>query len=308
MHETISAIAEKIRRLEIQGARNVAIAAIKAVELSSRASKAKHKKAFLKELTEAKRILFASRATEPLMRNAVCHVIHMVESSKKDIVEDLVVLVSQTTDKFLQELRLSKEKIAEYGSKRIFNHSRILTHCHSSTVASILQKAKLEGKTFEVVCTESRPVFQGRTTAKEMLDAGIKTIMIVDSAVRHFMNEVDLVVVGADAITSEGNGINKIGTSMVALVAKEARTPFYVASELLKFDPSTIYGDYERIEERSPKEVWANPPAGLIIRNPAFDVIRREFIHGIICEEGIISPNSINELIRRKYPWILEGV
>jgi len=120
------------------------------------------------------------------------------------------------------------------------------------------------------------------------------------------VNDVDLVVVGADAITSEGNVINKIGTSMVALAAKEARTPFYVVSELLKFDPLTIHGDYETIEERSPREVWKDAPSGLTIRNPAFDVTRREFIHGIICEEGIISPHSISELIRRKYPWIFE--
>jgi ribose 1,5-bisphosphate isomerase len=139
-----------------------------------------------------------------------------------------------------------------------------------------------------------------------MLDSGIKTTMIVDSAVRHFMNQVDLVMVGADAITSEGNVINKIGTSMVALAAKEARTPFYVVSELLKFDPLTIHGEYEKLEERSSKEVWADSPDGLIIRNPAFDVTRREFIHGIICEEGIVSPHSINEVIHRKYPWILD--
>ena len=141
-----------------------------------------------------------------------------------------------------------------------------------------------------------------------MLAAGIKTTLIVDSALRYFMNEVDLVVVGADAITSEGNIINKIGTSIVALVAKEARTPFYVASELLKFDPATIQGDYEIIEERSSKEIWTDPPAGLIMRNPAFDVTRREFIHGIICEEGIISPHSINEVISRKYPWIFDTI
>ena len=127
-----------------------------------------------------------------------------------------------------------------------------------------------------------------------------------DSAVRYFMNEVDLVFVGADAITSEGNVINKIGTSMVALAAKEARTPFYVASELLKFDGVTIHGNYEVIEERKPTEVWKNPPSGLSIRNPAFDVTRRDFIHGLICEEGIVSPNSVSELISRKYPWIFE--
>jgi len=307
LHESILGTAERIRRLEVQGARNVAIAAIKAVEEAARESKAKRKEDLLHELSEAKEVLFVSRATEPLMRNAIRYVIHAVESSDKKTVSELVTVVSQVTEQFLERLERSKEKIAAVGSKRILNHSRVLTHCHSSTVTNMLRKAKLDGKSFEVVCTESRPVFQGRITAKEMLDAGIRTTLIVDSAVRHFMNEVDFVVVGADAITSEGNVINKIGTSMVALAAKEARTPFYVASELLKFDPATIHGDYERIEERSPNEVWADPPHGLIIRNPAFDVTRREFIHGIICEEGIISPHSINELMNRKHPCIFEA-
>jgi ribose 1,5-bisphosphate isomerase len=308
LHESILGTAERIKRLEVQGARNVAIAAIKAVEEAARKSKAKRKEAFLKELFEAKAVLFVSRVTEPLMRNAIRQVIHALESSDKKTVRELVTVVSQITEQFLKDLEMSKEKIAAVGSKRILNHSRVLTHCHSSTVTNMLRKAKLDGKSFEVVCTESRPVFQGRITAKEMLDTGIRTTLIVDSAVRHFMNEVDFVVVGADAITSEGNVINKIGTSMVALAAKEARTPFYVASELLKFDPSTIHGNYEQIEERSSKEVWADPPHGLIIRNPSFDVTRREFIHGIICEEGIFSPHSINELMSRKYPWIFKAI
>jgi len=306
LRESVLDTAERIKRLEVQGARNVAIAAIKAIEEGAKESTAGRKEEFLKELSEAKEALFASRETEPLMRNAIRHVIHAVEKSDKESVRELVGVVSQVSSQFLEDLERSKEKIAAVGSKRILNRSRVLTHCHSSTVTNMLRKAKLEGKSFDVVCTESRPVFQGRITAKEMLDAGIETTLIVDSAVRYFMNEVDLVVVGADAITSEGNVINKIGTSMVALAAKEARTPFYVVSELLKFDPVTIHGDYERIEERSSSEVWADPPSGLTIRNPAFDVTRREFIHGIICEEGIISPHSISELISRKYPWIFE--
>jgi ribose 1,5-bisphosphate isomerase len=93
---------------------------------------------------------------------------------------------------------------------------------------------------------------------------------------------------------------------MVALVAQESRTPFYVVSELLKFDPATVSGDYEKIEERSPNEIWKNPPEGLTIRNPAFDVTRRDFIHGIICEDGMISPHSITEVMHRKYPWVFE--
>lgn len=304
MHRSVFDSANRIKNLEVQGARNVAIVAIKTINKAAEESKTKNRKAFMKELYAAKNIFFNTRSTEPLMRNGLRYVVHAVESCNKTKVQDLVSVVSKVSNQFLKQLENSKEQIASIGSKRISNHSKVLTHCHSSTVTNMLRKAKFDGNCFEVICTESRPVFQGRITAKELLDYGIKTTLIVDSAIRIFMNEVDLVIVGADAITSEGNVINKIGTSMVALAAKEARTPFYVASELLKFDPATVHGNYELIEERSSKEVWTDFPSGLIVRNPAFDVTRREFIHGIISEEGVVSPDSINELINRKYPWV----
>lgn len=306
MLDVISSTADRIRSLKVQGARNVAIAAIKAMEVLAKETRERSKGDFLKELLEAKEILFVSRETEPFMRNAVRWIISQVEKSDKERIEDLVEIVSLASRRFLKSLEDSKEKIAEMGSKRIRNDSVILTHCHSSTVIHVLGKAKKEGRSFEIICTESRPVFQGRITAREMLDLDVKTTFIIDSAARFFMNQVDLVIVGADALTSEGNVINKIGTSMVALMANEARKPFYVVSELLKFDPATMYGDYEKIEERSQSEIWKNPPENLIIRNPAFDVTRRDFIHGIICEEGIISPQAIIEVMHRRYPWIFE--
>lgn len=306
MFEPIQDTAEKIKKLEIQGARNVAIAAIRTIETFAGQTKAKNKKELLNELLKAKEILFASRETEPLMRNAIRWIISQVEKSDEKKGEELALKVSSASQQFIKNLEDSKESIAEIGARRIGNNSVILTHCHSSTVTYLLKKAKEKGKSFEVICTETRPLFQGRVTAKEMLELGVKTTFVTDSAVRSFMNDVDFVLVGADAITSEGNVINKIGTSMIALVAEEARTPFYVASELLKFDPVTMYGDYEKIEERSPDEIWENPPKNLIIRNPAFDVTRRDFIHGIICEEGIISPHSIVEVMHRKYPWVFK--
>jgi ribose 1,5-bisphosphate isomerase len=304
--EPIRDTAEKIRKLEVQGARNVAIAAIKAVEALAEQTKAKSRKQFLTELSEAKKILFASRETEPLMRNAIRYIMSQVEENYEKKMKKLAELVSSASRKFLKDLEDSKERIAEIGARRIRDRSVVFTHCHSSTVTYLLEKARHEGKNFEVICTETRPLFQGKTTAKEMLSLGVKTTMIVDSAARYFMNQANLVIVGSDAITSEGNVINKIGTSMIALAAHEARTPFYVVSELLKFDPATIYGDYEKIEERSPAEIWKDPPRGLIIRNPAFDVTRRDFIHGVICEEGIISSHSTMETVRRRYPWVFE--
>jgi ribose 1,5-bisphosphate isomerase len=304
LSETIRETAERIQKLEVQGARNVAIAAIKAIETLARNTSSKKRDAFIKELLEARETLFASRETEPLMRNALRWIIRQVEKSSKDNVDDLAKLVSSSSRQFLEDLQASKERIAEIGAKRIQDDMVVLTHCHSSTVTHLLRKAKEEGKTFEVICTETRPVFQGRITALELLKIGLKTTFIVDSAARWFMRKADLVIAGADAITSEGNVINKIGTSTIALLAHEARKPFYVVSELLKFDPATAFGEYEQIEERSPKEVWSEAPEKLVIRNPAFDVTRRDFIHGIICQEGVIPPHSVNEVIQRKYPWV----
>jgi len=303
--EKVVETAERIRRLEVQGATNVAFAAVEALVEQMRLSKARDHASALEEIARAREILFKSRETEPFMRNAIRFIEWRASQSEWDGPENFHELIRGTADDLLEEFRRARQRITEVGSRRIQNGSKILTHCHSSAVSGILRRAKEAGADFEVILTETRPRYQGRITAEEMLEAGIDATMIVDSAIRSFMNRVDLVLVGADAITSEGNVINKIGTSLVALAAQEARTPLYVASELLKFDPQTIHGEYEAIEERPTDEIWPGAPGGLSIRNPAFDVTRREYIHGIVCEEGLISPHSILEAVRRRYPWIL---
>lgn len=306
MVESIRQTASRISQLKIQGARNVAIAAIEALVKLSELTKSKNKKEFLEDLCRGQKILFSSRETEPLMRNAIKWIISEIEKTDEEKVKVLSKIVSASANEFLKNLEDSKTKIAKIGSKRIKNNSVVLTHCHSSTVTKLLATANGEGKKFEVFCTETRPLFQGRITAKELIKEGIKTTLIVDSAVRSIIKEIELVIVGSDAITSEGNVINKIGTSTIALIAREARKPFYVVSELLKFDPATICGDYEKIEERDPSEIWKDAPKNLFFRNPAFDITRRDFVHGVICEEGIIPPHSIFEVVSRKYKWIFQ--
>ena len=100
-----------------------------------------------------------------------------------------------------------------------------------------MAKATTDGVTYSVICTETRPAYQGRITAKELVDLGIDTTFIVDSAARTFIDDADVVFVGADAITSEGNVVNKIGSGGIAVFASEALVTFYVLSELLKFYP-----------------------------------------------------------------------
>lgn len=302
---SVKETAIKIKALDIQGATNIAIAAIKALSEEIKNHEWNKRENVITLMDKAIEVLIGSRVTEPMMRNGLKYMKKIIQESKWIKQTELITLVKQSENDVLKMFNEAKEKMIEVGVRRIEDGDTILTHCHSSGVTGTIVKAHEKGKKFRVIQTETRPKYQGRITAHELIEAGVDTTMIVDSATRHYMKEIDFVLVGSDAITSEGNVINKIGTSQVALAAWEARIPFYVASTLLKFDPITIHGTYEAIEERDTTEIWEAPPEGLKIRNPAFDVTRRDYIHGLITEEGIISPHSTLEAIYRHYPWML---
>ena len=303
--EIVNETAGRIKRLEIQGATNVAINSVKALTAELLSLEQTDRDSVFTLLKEGKEILEMSRSTEPMMRNGLKYLQAQIQEAKWETTSKFHEIVQQSSTHILNLYKDAVDRIVEIGTKRFHNGDVVLTHCHSSAVTATFIKAKENGIDYSVIQTETRPKYQGRITGRELIEAGIDTTMIVDSAARHFMKEIDFVVVGSDAITSEGNVINKIGTSQVALAAHEARIPFYVVSTLLKFDPVTIYGEFEAIEERDTQEIWGQPPIGLKIRNPAFDVTRRDYIHGIITEQGILSPHSILEAIHRHYPWIL---
>lgn len=293
--------ASKISRLEIQGATNIATSAVEALRRELFEVKSVEEASLV--LGKGVSTLVEARDTEPMLRNGLKYMQSHVESEWVDKAS-FDASVETSSRAILTLFKDAKNKIVEIGAQRIRDGHTILTHCHSSTVTETLVKAHKEGKNIRVIQTETRPKNQGRITARELVEAGIDTTMIVDSATRHFVKESDIVLVGCDAITSEGNVLNKIGTSQAALSAFEARTPFYVLSSLLKFDPVTVYGEYVTIEERDSQELWENPPKGLKIRNPAFDVTRRDYISGLISEEGIISPHSVLEAVHRRYDWV----
>src|SRR5512138_304047 len=147
-------------------------------------------------------------------------------------------------------------------------------------------------------------------TVDVMQKAGIPTTLILDSAVRYFMKKVDTVVVGADAITVNGNLINKVGTSQLSLAAYEARVPFMVAAETYKFSPRTLLGELVVIEERDPAEVLSDEKRkqwpSLKVRNPAFDITPHRYIDLICTEIGAIPPEMAFWVITEKLGWEID--
>jgi ribose 1,5-bisphosphate isomerase len=296
----VQKIVRDIQNLKIQGAVNVALSALEIFQYTCETSKSENKSQFKKELESIKNKLFSTRSTEPMMRNALRFAMNI--NFERYELRDLKDLITSRCEEFRKMELTSRKRIVEIGVKRIEPRSTIMTHCHSSTVTNILKAAK--DKNIKVICTETRPRFQGRITTKELISAGIPTTMIVDSAARHYVNEVDMVLVGADVINNDGSIINKIGTGNIALCANEARTDLYCATTIMKFDPETVFGPEEEIEFRPASEVWKNPPKKLRILNPAFDEVPREYIEGIITESGIFAPGSIYDVVKREYNWI----
>ena len=306
---------ERIKSLEIQGATNVAISAINFMcEYANRISENLTIDKIFKALYKAREVLFDTRDTEPAMRNGLNYIMNQLEKQKKELTKKRIFeIITHCRDEYKNMVKNSKEKIAQIGARRFPDPGSnkqfvVMTHCHSSVVNGIFLEARKQGKNnFKVIATETQPVLQGRKTVKKLLKNDIEVIHIVDSAMRWAVNnlDVDLIIIGADSLTSEGTIINKIGSRLLALVAHEEHVPFYVASPLLKYNPQTSFGILEKIEMRDPKEIWKEAPPNLQILNPAFETVSRRYIDGLISEAGIFAPSHVHTYFTKLYPDLI---
>lgn len=306
MDSTFIQVVDDIRSLKIQGATNIAIDGVNAFSSLAERLEVSSIDGMFKELEEARQALATARATEPALRNGLRYIVYNLHE-KASTIQEAREVVKSFAEEYIHLLKESKRKVIQYGAHRIKKGSTIMTHCHSSLSTGIILEAHKQGKEIQVFCTETRPRYQGRITAKELVEAGIPTTQVVDSAMRWVINrhDVDIIITGADSITSQGTVINKIGTRLLALAAREMDIPFYSAINLLKYDPETSIGKLSEIEMRESKEIWENPPKGLNFLNPAFETVSHELIDGIISEAGVFSPAVVYLIVKQEYPFMI---
>ncbi len=196
--------------------------------------------------------------------------------------------------------------IGRAGQHLIKPGSGVLTHCNAGALAvselgtatAPMYLAHAAGVAFRVYAGETRPLLQGsRLTAWELQQAGIDVTLICDTMVARMMAEgaIDTVLVGTDRVTRNGDVVNKIGTSAIAILARHFGIPFYVACPSSTFDPATPDGASVVIEERAPDEVRrvlgrAVAPSDVKVRNPAFDVTPHDLVTGFITDAGLLGP------------------
>ncbi|MFX0207235.1 MAG: S-methyl-5-thioribose-1-phosphate isomerase [Candidatus Hodarchaeota archaeon] len=220
--------------------------------------------------------------------------------------------------------RIVKEgkKIGQIGKELINTNMNVLTHCHTGALALVdhgsalspIIQAWLEGKRFHVYVAETRPRFQGRMTAWELSQYGINHTVICDSASGFFISQgkVDLIILGADRVTRNGDIANKIGTYNLAVLAYHHKIPFYTAFPTSTFDYSTLTGKDIVIEQRDTIEVKQvsgysqtlnrNHIVSLYtdevkFSNPAFDVTPSELITGYITPNGILKKSQLEKTL-----------
>ncbi len=246
-------IAKDIKSVKIQGARNIAKKALYAYSLIPTKS--------------SKKKLLGLRPTEPMLEK----VLNMLE--KKPYRE------------ILKHFEQAQDKINKKVFKLIKNNDMIFTHCHSTNVVDALIYARKHKKKFEVYNTETRPLFQGRKTASQLRRAGIKVTMFVDSALGVALSKeqgtkkVDKVFLGADALLKKGI-INKIGSEVVAKIARSEKIPVYIIADSWKFTKKKVL-----IEQRKLNEVWNTAPKNIRLKNPAFEFVDKKYITKVITEK-----------------------
>ncbi len=300
--------AEKIRTMQIRGAGRIAMAASKALGDYARDVPCHTLEEFNGKIRKASQILIDTRPTAVSLPNAVMltarHSHNSLDEARQQIISN--------AEKFIAKANGALEKMGEIGAKRIRDGDVIMTHCNSHAAIAVIKKAFDQGKDISVIATESRPRRQGFITIKELNDHGIHTTLIVDSAVRYCMKDVDLAIVGADAITVNGALVNKVGTSQVALAAHEARKNLICVAETFKFSPKTLLGDMVEIEERDCEEVIDEEVlsrlSNVTVKNPAFDITPAEYIDLIVTEAGAFPPQMAYVVIREHLGWDISSL
>jgi ribose 1,5-bisphosphate isomerase len=273
MQEDLNELLIKLKSLEIQGAKEIAIESLKFLRHYAK------EKGFGKDFDKISEKIEKTRSTAVVLHNCL-----EIVKKQRNI---------ESINKLITKLNQATNEIAKKGSRLIKDGYVIMTHCHSGEACALIEHAHKEGKKITVYVTETEPKHQGIKTALELSKKGMRIFLIVDSAIEYFIKDVDIVIVGSDAIRKEGV-VNKIGTYPMAVVAKEHKKPFYVVGNTLKLDRRKKLV----IEQRNPHEIYVEHIKTLEIKNPAFDLTPWKFISRVVTEKGILTPGNILRMLK----------
>jgi methylthioribose-1-phosphate isomerase len=319
-YDSAATVAEGIRSMVVRGAPAIGVAAaygvaLEALRLSSTLRQAQGERSLFDKGMEAGFTALAqSRPTAVNLFWALQRMRKVWQSVAAQTTQQIAQhLLAEAHEILAEDIRINRA-MGAHGAVLLKKGARVLTHCNAGALATagwgtalgVIRSAVECGKKISVIADETRPFLQGaRLTAWEMVQENIPVTLITDNMAGYLMarGEVDAVVVGTDRVAANGDVANKIGTYMVAVLARRHNIPFYVACPLSTIDLSIPDGAGIPIEERAADEVtgfrdcqWAAP--GVQVRNPAFDVTPAELVSALITEKGVVSQPDRESIAR----------
>ena len=303
-YRTYDEVAKAIKDMIVRGAPAIGVAAAMGVALGALKAKSADMKGFKKEFGKITSLLASTRPTAVNLFWAIERMKGVAGANEGLGVAGLKKrLVEEAKRVHAEDIEICK-LIGKHGGKLLKNGT-VLTHCNAGALATagygtalgVIRGAIEQGRKITVFADETRPFLQGsRLTAWELKKDKIEVTLITDNMAGYMMKKglINAVVVGADRIAANGDVANKIGTYSVAVLAKEHGIPFYVAAPLSTIDMKIKHGDQIPIEERASEEVTHMKgrriaPAGIKVKNPAFDVTPSKFVSAIITEKGAVT-------------------
>ncbi|NGP88241.1 S-methyl-5-thioribose-1-phosphate isomerase [Fodinibius halophilus] len=298
---------EAIKKLRVRGAPAIGIAAAYGFYLGIKELPENAFESFWVEVERVADYLETARPTAVNLHWALERLKTTIQAHKDKDISEIKDIVLETAKTIHAEDKRTCKKIGENGVELVPKEARILTHCNTGSLAtgqygtalSVIFHAHEEGNKLQVWVDETRPLLQGsRLTSWELMNAEIPMKLITDSTAGSLIRrgEVDMVIVGADRVASNGDTANKIGTYPLAVLANENDVPFYVAVPLSTIDIELENGEDIPIEERDGDEIASFndskvAPKKVETYNPAFDVTPHRYVTAFITEEGIIKPD-----------------
>ncbi len=318
--KTAQEIWDAIYLLQVRGAPAIGVAAAFGIYVLAEKMEAQDYESFLAEFKKQKEYLDSARPTAVNLSWALNRMEKVVLENREASVTEIKALLKKEAKEIKEEDVWVCKTIGEYGLTLVEPGDGILTHCNAGQLATSkygtatapIYLGQEKGYNFHVFADETRPLLQGaRLTSYELHSAGVDVTLICDNMSATVMKNgwVNAVFVGCDRVAANGDTANKIGTSVVATVAKRYNVPVYICAPTSTIDLNTKTGADIHIEQRPAEEVtemWYKErmaPEGVKVFNPAFDVTDHDLIAGIVTEYGIAREpytESLQEIFKKK--------
>lgn len=297
-YESVEHILAEIRAMRVRGGSAFGQAAAHAFRLTALDENLTDTADLFATLDDVTARLLAEKPTMATIHNARDLIVGATRAgAASSPLEDACRQVVARSERFIAHSLAAVAALGAVGGGLVADDERIMMHSFSESVLAVFAAAVAAGKRFAVICTESRPLREGRFAAARLSAMGVPVTFVADAAMAEMVREADWCLIGADAIRMDGAVANKMGSSLLALVAERLDRPLYVAAEALKLRRDTARGARVELERRPAAELLApgelEDAAHVTVRNQFFDLTPPGRIRGIITEAGIFPPANI---------------